>query len=438
MKKGFVALLLVLAIVVLVSPGIIGRLAERSMDENLDRAANESDEVTVTSQGFDRGWFSSEGQHRIEVRDGELRNALLGFTDDGDVKQLPVLIIDTRLDHGIVPITSMARDKGSLIPGLGSAVSTLSLEFEDGNKVDLPGTIFSQVSLTGDLQSNFVLESGSFSQDGETANWGDADILITTSPEDSDVGFSGTIASLAFVSIDDDFSVDTIEFSGNKRQTRFGFSVGDATLSVAAARLASATGAEVVGPFMIDSEAELDDDRVSGHTKVALDNLPFGDLGRADIILDVTLADMDGASLGNLSRALDSVDDYASGDDMMLAVEADLQRLLASGFELDLDRLDVALPQGTLETKLHMKLAATDLDRFTWTSALLALDATLDVSMPAELVDIATATDPQLNAAVGMGFLRKNGDVYEMEAQFEKGLLTVNGAPMSIPLPGIQ
>jgi hypothetical protein len=35
---------------------------------------------------------------------------------------------------------------------------------------------------------------------------------------------------------------------------------------------------------------------------------------------------------------------------------------------------------------------------------------------------------------VGMGFLRKNGDVYEMRAEYAKGLLTVNGAPMPIPL----
>ena len=68
MKKGFVALLLVLAIIVLISPGIIGRLAEKSIEKNIDWAATESQEVVVTSQGFDRGWFSSEGQHRFEIR----------------------------------------------------------------------------------------------------------------------------------------------------------------------------------------------------------------------------------------------------------------------------------------------------------------------------------------------------------------------------------
>ncbi len=44
------------------------------------------------------------------------------------------------------------------------------------------------------------------------------------------------------------------------------------------------------------------------------------------------------------------------------------------------------------------------------------------------------AMNPQAGALVGMGFLRKNGDVYEMRAEYAQGLLTVNGAPMPIPL----
>ena len=44
----------------------------------------------------------------------------------------------------------------------------------------------------------------------------------------------------------------------------------------------------------------------------------------------------------------------------------------------------------------------------------------------------------QAGAAVTMGFLKQNGDVYEMEAAYKKGLLTINGAPMPIPLLGVQ
>ena len=123
MKKSFVALLVALALIVMVSPGIVGRLAERSMEENLDWAAQESQELVVTSQGYDRGWFSSEGQHRVELKGGSLRDILQAYTRTENAGDIPALIIDTHLDHGLIPVASLSRDKGSLIgsgrPGIG-------------------------------------------------------------------------------------------------------------------------------------------------------------------------------------------------------------------------------------------------------------------------------------------------------------------------------
>ena len=66
MKKSVVFLLLAIAVVVLVSPRIVGRLAEQSMDQNLDWAATETQEISVTSLGFDRGWFSYP--HMLKTR----------------------------------------------------------------------------------------------------------------------------------------------------------------------------------------------------------------------------------------------------------------------------------------------------------------------------------------------------------------------------------
>ena len=55
MNRWFVAALVSLALIVLVSPGIVGRLAERSVEENLKFAASESDELVVTTESFERG-----------------------------------------------------------------------------------------------------------------------------------------------------------------------------------------------------------------------------------------------------------------------------------------------------------------------------------------------------------------------------------------------
>ena len=103
MKKGVVALLVVMAILVLVSPGIVGMLAERSVDKQIEWAESEHQDVVITAERFDRGWFSSEGRHRIALQESSNTDSikdLLGFSDDDT---LPGLIVDTKLSHG--PIT---------------------------------------------------------------------------------------------------------------------------------------------------------------------------------------------------------------------------------------------------------------------------------------------------------------------------------------------
>jgi uncharacterized protein YdgA (DUF945 family) len=435
-KKGFVFLLLALAVIVLVSPGLVGRLAEESMDENLKWAATESQDVTITSQGFERGWFSSEGQHRIELRNGDVRDVLLVLAGDNGFDGLPALVIDTRIDHGLVPVTSMAREKGSLLPGLGSAVSTMRLEFENGDTVDIPGTIYSEVGLTGELQSNLILEPGTFSDGDETAQWGAIDVLITTSPSTNVVGFKGALDELAFVSPYNEVTIGPLHFEGDQQRTRFGPYVGDASFTIDEITMPSSWGQDSMGPISFTSTATIDDDALSGRTTVLLDNLPFGDFGRARINMDISADNIDAEALGNLTRALDDLSDYPSNDEVRLALEDDLKQLLAAGFKLDVVQLDIALQPGTVSATLNVEVDDTDPDTFVWTSALLALDATLDLSVPAELMDYAISLDPQVGAAVGMGFLRRNQDVYEMEATFKDGLLTINGAPMPVPWLG--
>lgn len=438
MKKGFVALLIGLAIIILISPGIVGRLAEQSMDENLDWAATESQEVVVTSQGFDRGWFSSAGQHRVELRDGELRSAFLAIIGDIDSADLPVLIIDTRLDHGLVPLSSMSRDKGTLVPGLGSAVSTLRLEYESGDQIDVPGTIYSEVGLTGNLRSNYVLGTGSFDLHGETANWGDTDILVTTNPGNGDIEFAGSIDSLTFASSQDNVRVGKVGFSGERRPTQFGIAVGDVEIDVQSITVRGQGQPASFGPFSLSTTTDVDGSRISMESKLRLENTPFADLGSAAISVDVKLTDVDGVAAGNIADALRQVQSGGSEDDFTFVVEDDLQRMLIAGFELHFDRLDISLPQGPVTSNIHIRLDESDPNGFVWTSALLALDATVELSVPVALFDLVAAADPQLHGAVGMGFLKKDGEFYEMEAAFQNGLLTVNGAPMPLPIPGLK
>ena len=171
-----------MVLIIILSPGIIGKLAEESVGENLNWAASESGEVTVTSEQFTRGWFSSEGQHRVELGEGELLTAVQALAGPMEAGDIPVLVVNTHIDHGPIPVTSMSRDKGSLAPGLGSAVSTMQIELPGGAAVDLPGTIYSKLSLGGDLHSNYLLDAGSHSEGDTAAMWSTTDIDVTTNP----------------------------------------------------------------------------------------------------------------------------------------------------------------------------------------------------------------------------------------------------------------
>jgi uncharacterized protein YdgA (DUF945 family) len=436
-KKGFVILLLALAVVILISPGLIGKLAEQSMDENLEFAATESDVVTIESRGYDRSWFSSEGQHRVELREGELYDSLYVLVQD-NYDALPALIIDTRIDHGLVPVTSMSREQGSLAPGLGSAVSTLHLEFPDGSLVDLPGTIFSEMGLSGELTSNFVLEPGSFSDGTDSIHWGNVDVVVSMSPSSNVIAFGGTIDEFVLADIVSELALGKLAFEGETEPSGFGFWLGETKAEIESVSAPSALGTSTAGPFVFSERTWLEGDTVSAHGAAQLNDIPFAELGRANILMEIAVEGVHAQSIGNISRAMDDIGAYSSGDALMVALEDDLQQLLATGFKLHIEQLDVELQGGTVSAALNVDVAATDIDDFVWTSILMAADATFDASIPAELYDYFVSVDPSVSAAAGMGFLRRNGEVYEMRATLKNGLLEINGAPMPGLIPGLQ
>ena len=80
MKRWPIILLISRALIVVVSPGIVGHFAEKNLDENLRWLQAENDDIIITAETFDRGWFTSEGQHRITLKSG----SLLAFPGVGD------------------------------------------------------------------------------------------------------------------------------------------------------------------------------------------------------------------------------------------------------------------------------------------------------------------------------------------------------------------
>ena len=433
MKKSLVAILVVLAIIVIVSPGILGRMAEKSVDENLNRAAEQQGDIVISSDKFDRGWFSSEGQHRIEVKGGNLGLMLTEVTAAGE--SLPVLVIDTHIDHGLIPLSSLSGENGSLAPGLGRAVSTLSVELGDGKTIEIPGKIYSNLGLAGALKSSYQVDAGSYAVDSGTIAWGNSKIDLTTSATSGDIEFAGDISSLSAGDRSESVELGALTFSGSQKPTKYGFAVGDMTMELDGMSVATnGVAAGGIKSMSVDGYSKLDGDRVGGRTTFAMESQTLPMFGEVLVSGDFSLNGADAEAIGNLTRKLNAMGNAQDPMQNFPEIEEDVKRLLASGVELRLDQLDVALPMGTVETELNLAVAEDDAGTFEWTSLLLSTAGAAKISIPAELVDMALAMNPQAGAVVGMGFLIKNGDVYEMDAKLEKGLLTVNGAPIPIPL----
>lgn len=439
MNRWVVLILIALAVIVLVSPGIVGRLAEKSVEENLNFATSESDEIVITTESFERGWFTSEGRHRIALRDGPIHSLFEGDTGG----EIPSLIVETHVDHGLVPVTSVARESGTLMPGLASTVSTMKIDVGNGEIFEVPGKIYSEVGLTGETKSRFLMEAGSRKVDDAALEWQGADLTVRTNPASGSLAYEGEVLPMSFLDDNGGAKFGSITIEGEQQQTPYGFKVGNAQLEMDSLAVESTGGAEFsFGRFAIDANNELDGDRVNGGTRLIVSGVPIPALGDMDVAVDIVFNGLDARSLHEIIEALQNAQTSATPQDALTnlypVIEADVQSLLASGLEIRFDQLDVTLPNGELTTKLRFDLPPSDpAADFSWPSLILALDASADVRIPVELFEMAEMMNPDAGMLVAMGILKKDDDYYEMRAEYAKGLVTVNGAPMPIPLPAM-
>ncbi len=438
MKKGVVAVLVILAVVVLVSPAIVGRMAEKSMSENLDWAARESGEVSVITESFARGWFSSEGQHRIELQDGDLlvvAQALLGPAVADD---LPVLVIDTKLDHGLIPVSSMSREKGSLAPGLGSALSTMSIELPDGELVKVPGTLFSEIGLGGELHSLYELESGSHEDGDTTARWDATSINIRTDPSSGEAAFDGSVGSFSVGNTTEMVALGELTFAGQRHPTKYGVAVGDVALEMDGLSITStANESGGVRSLSVNARTELDGDEINAEAFVSAVVQAVPQFGEVAFDMAFNLVGADAEALGRVQQTLERVGANQGPISMFGPVEQDLKRLFASGFKFNFEQLDVTLAMGTVSSKMLFEFGEEDPATFDWTTLLLSTEASIDLSIPDAIVQMMLQAEPNMAMAIGAGYLVKRGDAYELVARLKKGVLTVNGAPIPLPVGAV-
>lgn len=442
MKRWIVVVLILLALIVLISPGLIGRLAEKSIEENIDWAERENPAVSVETESFERGWFTSAGRHRVVFSGGAFRDASTLYAQETGNPELPALVIDTRIDHGLVPVSSLARSSGSLAPGLASTVSTFQADTGNGQLTDLPGTLYSNVGVTGSTDSRFVLEGGSFSSAALSAEWQGADLSFTTDPANGSIAVQGSTLPFSISQYGETFELGEISVDLDQVRSDFDLHVGSIDLRIGSIQVRGAAEPFSINGMSLTADSSIDDASLSGSSTFSLESMSVPNFGAMDLNLD---ASVEGLDAGSLSVIVAAIEEAQAAPDPDLAlqglypqIENEVETLISKGGNLRFDQLDFSLPQGTLETEIDLRFGELDEnEEFSWASVLLALTADIDIKMPMELYEFAQMLNPEAGSLVAMGILVREGDYYIMDAEYAQGLMNVNGAPMPVPMPGL-
>jgi uncharacterized protein YdgA (DUF945 family) len=234
-------------------------------------------------------------------------------------------------------------------------------------------------------------------------------------------------------------AIDGIKITGNQARTSYGFNVGDVDMRLGEMTISS-TGIALGGMkgLNVMASSSVDSGRAAAAVRMELSGQTVPGFGDISVIADLDLAGLDAESLGAVTRRLNELGNSTDPAQILAIAEPELKDLFAAGFDMSVEQFDVALPMGTVETQMSFEFPDSGGTAFEWTSLLLSSVATINVRVPEALVQFASSVNPQAGALVGMGYLKKDGDVYIMDADFKKGLLTINGAPIPIPMGAFQ
>lgn len=440
MKRWLVASLLTLALLLLLSPGIIGHLAERAIKQQIDFAESRDPQLSIATASFERGWFTSAGQHRIPIVDPDLAGLALALSGSAaEPGKAPVLLIDTRLDHGLVPFAAVSRDPASLLPAIASGVSTMRLQLAPDRIVELPGELVSRISINGTAHFNYRLAAGSRSANGVSASWSASDLLVSSSADGRKLNAKAELADWSIDFGEESLSFARLDSSTDVVVSGWGIAVGTFNLNISNASLRTPTGTSLSWSSLLASaESTLHDDKFAGHLTADVSKLR-GERSVNDLHLRARATDLDARYLGPVLRRANAAGADAGGLAAASHEQADIdmRNLLSAGAGLSVEEFRVLTEHGEAAATVELRVPADD-RLLSWPGLLLALQGKAGIDMPVALFEATHQLAQQLQPLLAAGFLRREGERYVLQAEYAKGLATINGAPLPIPLPGIQ
>lgn len=420
MKRWFVAVLLLAAVVLLLSPGLIGLITERQVETHLQKTAS-AGSGQATTERFERHWFASEGLHRVPLDSPQLRELIQLLVPSAPPLLPPAtLLIETEMQHGLLPA-------GSFVPALATGKSRVYVD-SGGQRVELPGEISSRLSLDGGLTLRYPLPAGARQLDGHPVTLEGGELMLSSDATGRSFALELQLDDAA---VDDDGerihagSVD-LRLGGNA--TAYGFPVGETSLQITDLTVVSPRTPLSIPTLILDLRSGLEGERLNASfdTRTA-----YASADGEEFVLALRsgLSGLQADRLGSVVRRIRQGTVVGGDGALHPYFDADLRSLLSAGGQFAISELQLHTPQGLVSGELELSLPAAANDR-AWPGLLLQAVGAAELSVPRDVVAIA-ATD-NLQTLLAMGFLIPDGDYYRMNLQLESGRLTVNGAPLPL------
>jgi len=275
-------------------------------------------------------------------------------------------------------------------------------------------------------------------EDGKVS-WQPTTIKIAASARTGKIAFDGNIGAMTFGNDQQTVSIDGLTVVGQQTPTPFGFRVGDVDMTMGTMTVdAGGVRAGGVQSMHLKASSSVDDALFAVAMRLEMGKQAVPGFGDISLITDMDFSNIDAAALDAVGKRLEDRAGALDPSQLLMAAEDELKDLFAAGLNVSVNQLDVALPMGTVEMKTTIAVPASARATFEWASLLLRTVASVDIRIPENLMQFATSMNPQAGALIGLGYLKKEGDTYVMAAGYKKGVLTINGAPIPVPLGALQ
>ena len=308
----------------------------------------------------------------------------------------------------------------------------------DGETVEVPGKVTTTTSLSGAGAARYVAEQLKTTVEGADLEWDGADVQLTWNSGFTAVDLAGRLEQLRIASPAEgvEILVGPVEMEFQQERTDYGFWVGGGKYLV--------SEVNIVGPeqfsardLELSGNVELSGDKTSYTFGMDAASVEVGDWSDGSVAVNVELANLDAEAMGEIHKVLSAAQPGTNWMTLMPELSNFMGALLAGGPELHLKELRVDTPMGQVLVSLNLSLPADQVDNpNNLPGLMMALVGDVSLKFPQALVNMMATKDPQVEAGVQqammMGFILEEGSDYIMDAEYQGGLLTVNGNPFPL------